>query len=60
MEFVIRDGRYLIARVKDVDGPNRALPAHGLHPAALQVPFPAGVGGPETMRERRAPIPVPR
>lgn len=59
MEFVTRDGRYLISRVKDADGLKRALLAHGLHPAALQVPFPGGVGSPETMREQRAPYPGP-
>ncbi|MFL1381084.1 MULTISPECIES: hypothetical protein [unclassified Nocardiopsis] len=59
MEFVTRDGRYLIARVKDVDGLKRVLTAHGLHPAALHVPFPGGVGSPETMREQRAHHPGP-
>lgn len=59
VEFVTRDGRYLIARARDVEGLKRALVAHGMHPAALQVPFPAGIGSPETLREQRAPHPGP-
>ncbi|WP_435411160.1 hypothetical protein [Nocardiopsis changdeensis] len=64
MEFVTRDGRYLVARVKDADGLKHALLAHGMHPAALQVPFPPGIGSPETVREQRAyhpgpPVPPP-
>lgn len=57
MEFVTRDGRYLITRARDVEGLKRALVAHGMPPAALQAPFPAGIGSPETLREQRVPGP---